>query len=192
MKYFNNSTDDEIKSKINDIRMILSRFGNIVTENDRKKIKKDLYEIEQRQNLSDNEKKKIYDDLIKLANTLDKKEEHKHSDYDDLDYFAISELENLVTNDDDDYYYGPVLVKSSFEKNYESYEIRRDKDKKLSIKQYLYMVMPGFADLINKKKNDIVECKIQLNMGVNFISTDDAEKTRTFYVHSGNEERKNH
>ena len=40
MKYFNNSTNDEIKSKINDIRLILSRLGNIVTKNDRKKINK--------------------------------------------------------------------------------------------------------------------------------------------------------
>ena len=41
MKYFNNSTsddtyDDKIKGKINDIRIILSRLGNIVTKNDRK------------------------------------------------------------------------------------------------------------------------------------------------------------
>ena len=39
MKYFNNNTsddtyDDKIKSKINDIRIILSRLGNIVTKND--------------------------------------------------------------------------------------------------------------------------------------------------------------
>ena len=39
MKYFNNSSNDEIKSKINDIRLILSRLGNIVTKTDRKKIK---------------------------------------------------------------------------------------------------------------------------------------------------------
>ena len=89
MRHFNNSTNDEIKSKINDIRLILSRLENIVTKNDRKKIKKELYEIEKKQNLSDNEKEKIYDDLVKLANTLDKKEEHKHSDHDDLDYFGI-------------------------------------------------------------------------------------------------------
>ena len=56
MKYFNNSTNDEIKSNINDIRLILSRLGNIVTKNDGKKIKKDLYEIEKRQNIPDNEK----------------------------------------------------------------------------------------------------------------------------------------
>ena len=53
MKYFNNSTnddtyDDEIKGKANDIRIILSRLGDIVTKNDRNKIKKELYEIEKK------------------------------------------------------------------------------------------------------------------------------------------------
>ena len=73
MKYFNNSTsddtyDDKIKDKINDIRMILSRLGNILIKNDRKKIKKELYEIEKKQNLSDNEivKKKRF--MIILSN----------------------------------------------------------------------------------------------------------------------------
>ena len=183
MKYFNNSTsddtyDDEIKSKINDIRLILSRLGNIITKNDRKKIKKDLYEIEKRQNLSNNEKEKIYDDLVKLANTLDKKEEHKHSDHDDLDYFGIRELENLFGYIDDDSYYKSVLVRSSFKNNYKYYESRGDKgQKKLSVKQYLYMIMPYLADLVNDHKNirnESNEWKIQLNMGVNFISSKDA------------------
>ena len=56
MKYFNNSINDEIKSKINDIRLILSRLGNTRTKNDRKEIKKDLYEIEKRQHFLNNEK----------------------------------------------------------------------------------------------------------------------------------------
>ena len=70
MRYFNNSTNDEIKNKINDIRIILSRLGNIVTKYDRKKVKKDLYEIEKKQNLSDNEKEEIYDHLVELVNTF--------------------------------------------------------------------------------------------------------------------------
>ena len=57
IKYFNNSTNDEIKSKINNIRIILKRLGNILTKNDRKKIKTDLYKIEKKNNLSANEKK---------------------------------------------------------------------------------------------------------------------------------------
>ena len=153
MKYFNSSTNDEIKSKINDVRLILSRLGNIVTKNDRKKIRKERYEIEKRQNLLKNEKEKIYDDLVKLANILDEKKEHKHSDRDDLDYFGIRELEKLFDDIDDDNYYKPVLIRSSFEGNYKRYESRGDKDKKLSVKQYLYMIIPYLSDLINDHKN---------------------------------------
>ena len=39
MKYINNDTDDKIKAKIN-IRIVFSRLGNIVTKDDRNKIKK--------------------------------------------------------------------------------------------------------------------------------------------------------
>ena len=57
----NNTNDDDdtydgkIRDKISDIRMILSRLGNMVANNDRKKIKKELYEIENKKNLSDKE-----------------------------------------------------------------------------------------------------------------------------------------
>ena len=40
MEYFNNNTNDEIKSKIDDIRLILSRLGNIVTKMTERKSKK--------------------------------------------------------------------------------------------------------------------------------------------------------
>ena len=137
MKYFNNSTsddtyDDEIKSKINDIRLILSRLGNIVTKKYSKEIKKELYEIEKKQNLSDNEKEKIYDHLVKLVNTLDKKEEYKHSDHDELDYFGIRELEKLFGDIDNDNYYKPVLVRSSF-KNINIMKAEEIKNKKKTI-----------------------------------------------------------
>ena len=72
MKHFNNNTDDDdddtydgkIRGKISDIRMIFSRLGNTVTNNDRKEITKELYEIEKKKNLSDKEKEKIYDHLV--------------------------------------------------------------------------------------------------------------------------------
>ena len=70
MKHFNNNTDDDdtydgkIRDKISDIRMILSRLGNMVANNDRKKIKKELYEIENKKNLS--KKKRIMIILLNL------------------------------------------------------------------------------------------------------------------------------
>ena len=80
MKHFDNDNntdddtcDDKIRGKISDIRMLLSRLRNIVTNKDRKKIEKELYETEKKGNLSDKEKEEIYDHLVKLVNTLNKK-----------------------------------------------------------------------------------------------------------------------
>ena len=48
-------------------------MGDIVTKNDRDKIKKELYELENKKKLSDEEKKKIDDNLLELVNKLNKK-----------------------------------------------------------------------------------------------------------------------
>ena len=104
--------------------MILSRLGNTVTNNDRKKIKRMLYEIEKEENLSD--KEKIYDDLVKLVETLNKKEEYKYHDRDDLDFYGIRDIENLFDNDNVNDYYKPILANSSFKNNYNYYESRGD------------------------------------------------------------------
>ena len=128
-----NTYDDKIRGKISDIRMILCRLRNIVTNKDRKKIKKELYEIEIKKNLSDKEKEEIHDYLAELVNTLNKKEIYQYHDRDDLDYYWIRDIENLFGNVDvdDDSYYKPILVKSSFKNNYKYYESRVDKDKKI-------------------------------------------------------------
>ena len=73
----NNTNDDDtydgkIRDKVSDIRVILSRLGDIVTKNDRKEIKNELYEIENKKNLSDEEKEKINDNLVQLVNKLNK------------------------------------------------------------------------------------------------------------------------
>ena len=190
MKYFNNNTNDKIKGKINKIRLTLVRLGNIVPKKYKNIFRKDLYEIENKKKLTKAQREKVYSNLIKLANTLDKKE-HKYSDYDDMDYFGLRDVENLFDNTDDSDYYKPTLVKSSFEKNYKYYESRGDKDKKLSVRQCLYMIIPYLSDLINEQKNNrdrSNKWKIQLNMGVNFVFTNDTGEIRTFYVRSDNEE----
>ena len=100
MKHFNNNSNDDnnntydvkIRDQISDIKMILSRLGNTITNNDRKKIKKELYEIQNKENLSDKEKEKIYDNLVELVNTLNKKENYKYHDRDDLDYYGIRDI----------------------------------------------------------------------------------------------------
>ena len=97
----------------------------------------------------------------------------------------------MFDNIDDDDYYKPILVKSSFDENYKYYENRDDKDKKLSIEEYLDMIKPYLSDLINENKaieNSFNEWKIQANMRVNFVSSNDTGEIRTIFVLSDNEE----
>ena len=199
MKHFNNNTNDDnnntydgkIRDKISDIKMILGRLGNTVANNDRKKVRRKLYEIEKKENLSDKEKEKIYDNLVEIVNKLNKKEKYRYHDRDDLDYHGIRDIENLFDADNNEDYYKPILVKSSFKENYKYYESRGDKDKKLSVKQYLYKIMPYLSDLINENKaieNNSNEWKIQINMHVNFVSSNDTGGTRTIFVWSNDEE----
>ena len=56
------------------------------------------------------------------------------------------------TDNDDDYYYKPILVKTYFKDDYNYYESRGDKEKKLSVKQWLYKIIPYLSDLINDHK----------------------------------------
>ena len=97
---------------------------------------------------------------------------------------GIRDVESLFISTDK--YYEPVLVKRSFDGNYEYCEIRGNKDKKLSASQYLYMILSELKKLINKRKNNSNEQKVQLSMGINYTKINDKEKSHTFYVKSDN------
>ena len=93
----------------------------------------------------------------------------KYLDYDDDDdeYKGIKGLEHLFEeiNENDDDYYKTILVKSSFDEGYKEYESRGDKNKTLSIEQYLNKIMQHLKELINNHKAIKIssnEWKIQL------------------------------
>ena len=93
--------------------------------------------------------------------------------------------------DNNEDYYQPILVNSSSTENYEYYENRGDKDKNISIEQYLDMIKPYLSDLINENKaieTSSNEWKIQINMHINFVSSNDTGEIRTVFVWSDNEE----
>ena len=75
-------------------------------------------------------------------------------DDDDEEYKGISNLEYLLEeiNENDEDYYRPILVNSSFKENYKKYESRGDKDKNLSVEQYLNTIMPYLKELIDNHK----------------------------------------
>ena len=96
MKRINHTTDDEIKAKINAIRVAVTKLGNIVTKEERNIIRKELHKIESKKRLTKAQKERIRAYLIELANILDKKEIHKYADHDDLHYFRIRDIYLLI------------------------------------------------------------------------------------------------
>ena len=79
-------------------------------------------------------------------------------------------------NDED--YYEPIKTKDAFNNNYIEYETRGDKNKNLSLRLYLYTIIPYLRDMINNHKT-LGEWKIQLSMKINFVSSKDySDETR--------------
>ena len=139
------------------------------------KIRRDFYEIENKKDLSASRLKEIKENLSRSK---------KYYDYDDYEYIGIS---------------------SAFNNNYVLYESveGKDKDKNLSVKEFLKRIKPYLNDMINDHKaqgkkwrihsgNEIIESttqgefKIQLTMVINFISSKDSGETRTMVTKSDN------
>ena len=86
-----------------------------------------------------NQRKKKNDEYLrKLVRILNNKEKYHPYDRDDFDYYGIRDIGRLFDKVSEEDYYKPILVKSSFKGNYKYYESRGDKEKKLSVRQYLY------------------------------------------------------
>ena len=65
------------------------------------------------------------------------------------------------------------------------------KTKQISIEQYLDMIKPYLSGLINENKaieTSSNEWKIQINMHINFVSSNDTGEIRTVFVWSDNKE----
>ena len=138
------------------------------------------------EDLSEAEKEENDEYLRKLVRIFNNKEEYGLYDCDDFDYYGIRDIENLFDKVSEEDYYKPILVKSSFKGNYKYYESRGDKEKRLSVKQYLNKITPYLYDLINDHRIARRVWKIQISMRVNFISSKDTGETRTIYVWSDN------
>ena len=111
----------------------------------------------------------------------------------------MGNLFDLLIDED---YYKPIITKSAFNMDYIEYESKGDKDKILSIKEYLDMIKPYLSNIINNHKtqgkwkvhsgNTVIdyktqgEWKIQLTMPINSTSSKDSEETRTMHTKSHN------
>ena len=80
-------------------------------------------------------------------------------------------------------YYKPIRTVNAFNNNYIQYEIIGDKNKTLTVKEYLDMIRSYLSDIINDHKAR-GEWKIHLTIASNFISSKDSEKTHTMHSKS--------
>ena len=154
--------NDNNNNEINDIRRIINRLRDILPKKDRKEIKVKFYKIDHQRNISEEEQEY----LRKLKIIFNNKEEHSLYDRDDFDYYGIKDIENLFDEASKEDYYKPIFVKSSHKGNYNHYESNGDKEKKLSVYQYLNKIRPYLYDLINDHKIARRVWKIQINMHV--------------------------
>ena len=113
------------------------------------KIRKNLYEIENEKNLFAPKKKEIEKNLLELEKNLFKPKKYYH--YDDIEYKGIRNVRNLFDLSIDEDYYKPIITNGTFNNNYIQYESMGDKDKSLSIKEYIDVIRPYLSDIINSE-----------------------------------------
>ena len=79
----------------------------------------------------------------------------------------------------------PTRTGNAFSSNYFEYKGNGDKDKSLSIKEYIDMIRPYLSGIINNYKTQ-GEWKIKLTMAINFFSSKDSEEIHNRYSPSDN------
>ena len=82
-------------------------------------------------------------------------------------------------------YYKPVIVNNFWSNKYVEYESNGDRNKTLSVEEYVNKVSPYLQDIINNlKKSDTYE--IQLTIANNFMSSIDNDEERVMNSKSDN------
>ena len=94
--------------------------------------------------------KEIEKNHLGLEESLSKLE--KHYDYDDIEYKGIRDVGNLCVLSIDEDYYKTIRTSIAFNSNYFECESKGEKDKTLSMIEYLNMIRPYLGDIINDHK----------------------------------------
>ena len=92
-------------------------------------------------------------------------------------------IRNLFEHEEEDYY-KPVKNGNLWCNNFIEYESNGDRNKTLSVKEYLNIIRPYLKHIINNLKKSDTR-KIQLTIAINFISSKDNDGERV--MHSKND-----
>ena len=80
-------------------------------------------------------------------------------------------------------HYEPKKIKGTYNDNFAEYKTNGNKDKRLSIEEYLNMIRPYLNNIINDHKD---EWKIQLSRKIMFICIKDSREIDPIYMPSKN------
>ena len=174
-------------NKLKEIRELFNKVRDNLSRKETKAIRNKLYKkesiynfLKEKNSLTDEEKivlKNIGKYLKKLNNDLKKLQKYQDNITYGLDYL-FNEL-------NEENYYEPKEVKSSFDCNYILYESRGDKDVKLALYEYFDKIKPYLKDMINDYKSK-GEWKIQIIVKIVFVSLIDKIETQVIHTKSDN------
>ena len=94
--------------------------------------------------------KNILKNLDKLERNLSKTKKYYHND--DSEYKGIRSARNLLDFSINEDYYKPIITNSAFNNIYIQYESKGNKDKILTVNEYLDIIGPYLRDIINHHK----------------------------------------
>ena len=129
----------DIKSMIIKIKKFITGLGMLLSKSERNIIRKRLNEID-RERPNTRQVKRLLDELTKIFNDLKFKMNHINNAFDSSSYYDLKDLEYTFGDLDD--YYKPILAKESFNGNYQMFICRGDKERNMSIKEYLEKIKP--------------------------------------------------
>ena len=166
------------KKRIETISEKLKELHHKLSKSDLKKIKKHLYNIENKKELLESEiTKECFDELDKKILEFD-----EYYNDDDFEFIGVENVQDLFKI----LIYKPTIVKSGYNNNYIEY--RSEGNEILTFEEYLALIEPYLRELINDHKNK-GEWKIQLMAQINFISLrPGSDETLVMHTRSVNEE----
>ena len=126
---------NEVLSKTNDVRLLLSIVSLYVNKKKRDSIRKRLYEIGNTRNIDRKLKNRLLKELESMSIHLKSIQKRMISAYRDDKYANIHDIEYIFG--DIDNYYAPVLSSSLSNNGYQRYHFRGDPMRNMSVKEYL-------------------------------------------------------
>ena len=124
--------------------------------------------------------------LYEPTRKVDRKNLFKPKNYydnnsDSINYKELKNVRALFEPGED--YYKPIRTANAFSSNYIEYESNGIRDKRLSIKDYLYEIESYLNDLIDDLQTQ-GEWKIQSTMAINIFYSKDSEESRIMHTKS--------